>query len=206
MQDADHNPYETGYDAPTLPYVPPPSEQTTYREQALPMTPLPEVYGHEEAQTGPYAMPPISATPASPPEIEGPKRKRRTLWIVLASVVALLVIVSLAAYQLVTYINRPTPGKTLDAFCNGLLHDDYHSAYGQFSKGIQAQFSEIAFTNDIEQDKIVSCSHGDASDAGSSASTNLRLVHSSKGINKDIVILTRDSANNWKINDLRKQV
>jgi len=199
MQDPDRNPYETGYDSPTLPYVP--GEPTLYQG---PVTPLPAgLYDEQPAEL--YATNPEAVTPQSLPAIKAPVKRRRTLWIVLAGVVVLLVIVSLAAYQLVVYINRPTPAKTLDAFCNALLHDDYHSAYVQFSPGIQAQFSEIAFANDIAQDRIASCTHGDASDAGNSATTNLSLVHASKGVNKDIVILMRDNSNNWKIADLRKQ-
>jgi hypothetical protein len=199
MQDPNRNPYEAGYDSPTLPYVP--SEPTVYQE---PVTPLPAGL-YNELPDLPSSTAPEAVTPESFPAIKAPVKRRRTLWIVLAGVVVLLVIVSLAAYQFVVYSNRSTPTRTLDAFCNALLHDDYHSAYMQFSPGIRAQFTESAFENDISQDRITSCTHGDASDAGNSATTDLKLVHSSKGINKDLVFLIKNTSSNWEIADLRKQ-
>src|SRR6266480_2228553 len=192
MQDPERNPYETSYDSPTLPYVP--SEPTLYQG---PVTPLPPGL-YDEQPNGIDSTNPESVTPASLPAVKAPVKRRRTLWLVLVGVVLLLVIASLAAYQFVVYVNRSTPTKTLDAFCNALLRDDYHNAYVQFSPNIRAQFSESNFANDIAQDRITSCTHGDASDAGSSASTTLKLVHSSKGINKDIAVLTRDTSNSWK--------
>lgn len=204
MQDPEHNPYETGYDAPTLPYVS--ADPTLYQEPARPAPPVSGEQWYAGTAAGGYSAGPITPSPDLPlPDFKPVRRRRRRLWIVLAGVVALLIIVPLVAYQVVSYLNRSTPTKTLDTFCNALLHDDYHGAYTQFSTRIQSQFNESTFTNDIAQDRITSCSHGNASDSGSSATTNLKLVHSSKGINNDLAVLTKDGSNNWKISDLRKQ-
>src|ERR1051326_1085902 len=93
MQDPDRNPYETGYDSPTLPYVP--SEPTLYQG---PVTPLP-TGPYDEQPTEGYAALPQAVTSGPLPTVKAPEKRRRTLWIVLAGAAVLLVIVSLAAYQ-----------------------------------------------------------------------------------------------------------
>lgn len=217
MQYSNNNPYdEQGYDSPSLPYIPYASGEE-----------------HNEVRTGPGAesppglddptdvvpvMPP-SDDPSSPytsPAFYGPnpadgiispappKRRRRVLWISLGAIVAFLIIASLAAFEIQAYINRPTPTKTLDAFCNDLQREDYQAAYNQFSKNFQTHFSEVDFANVLSQDKVVKCLHGTAGESGSSVTTSLQLIHDSQGVNNDMVTLRKDASNNWKIDDLEK--
>jgi hypothetical protein len=193
--------YQQDYDSPAVPYVS--HEQAAYESTLQPPTVSPQP---EEAHTNAGA-PPEAYAPAIGPAIVGAQQKKapRTLWIVLAILVALLIIVPLATYKAVVYINRSTPTKTLDTFCGALLHQDYRTAYGQFSPGLQAQLTEADFAFYLSQDRVTFCTHGSADDSGKNASTSLKIIHTSRSVNSDIVFLSKDNKNQWKISDLGKQ-
>ena len=148
--------------------------------------------------------------PFLPPSMPGPgstparRRGRRRLWII-TSVIAALLLISITGLFVIRYTNRPTPGKTLDIFCNALQGGDYRSAYDQFSKKLQGTVSETTFASILSQDKVIACTHGPTNDSGRSTTTGLKLVHASKGINNDVVTLSRDSNNDWKIDDIYRQ-
>ena len=153
-------------------------------------------------------MPTMPAMPSTPVIDEAPappqRRSRRALWITLASVFVLLVIVGGASFALVSYLNRSTPVKTLDTFCSSLQKGDYGSAYNQFTKQLQGQFTEGDFAGLIQQNKVVSCTHGKADDAGVRVTTSLKLLHADQGVNNDLVMLTKGADSVWLINDLQK--
>jgi hypothetical protein len=154
-----------------------------------------------------YPAPPYPPAPPAPFVANAPpvrKRRRVGCWITAGALVV-LVLASVAAFFVIGYFNRSTPDKTLDAFCNALQQADYQSAYGQFSATLQHTISEAAFAATFAQDKVVACTHGSTGDSGSSVTNNLALVHASKGINRDIVTLIKDSNNTWKINDIYRQ-
>ena len=117
----------------------------------------------------------------------------------------MLLLVSVTCLFVIRYVNRPTPNKTLDVFCNALQREDYRSAYDQFSKKLQRTLSETTFASILSQDKVIACTHGPTNDSGRSTTTSLKLVHASKGINNDDVTLSRDSNNDWKIDDIYRQ-
>ena len=156
----------------------------------------------------PHFLPPVP--PFLPPSMPAPgstparRRGRRRLWII-TSVIAALLLISITGLFVIRYANRPTPGKTLDVFCNALQGEDYLSAYNQFSKKLQGTVSETTFASILSQDKIIACTHGPTNDSGRSTTTGLKLVHASKGINNDVVTLSRDSNNDWKIDDIHQQ-
>ena len=156
----------------------------------------------------PYFLPPVP--PFLPPSMPAPgstptrRRGRRRLWII-TSVIAVLLLISITGFFVIRYTNRPTPGKTLDVFCNALQGEDYLSAYDQFSKKLQRTVSETAFAMLLSGDKVIACTHGIPNDSGSSATTGLKLVHVSRGINNDVVTLTRDSNDDWKIDGVYRQ-
>ena len=156
----------------------------------------------------PHFLPPVP--PFLPPSMPAPgstsarRRGRRGLWII-TSVIAALLLISITGFFVIRYTNRPTPGKTLDVFCNALQGEDYRSAYDQFSKKLQRTVSETTFATILSQDKVIACTHGPTHDSGSSTTTGLKLVHASKGINNDVVTLSRDSNNDWKIDDIHRQ-
>src|SRR5579859_4490860 len=72
---------------------------------------------------------------------DAPKKGRRGLWITLTSLLAVLLL-SVAAVSTYLYINRSTPGKTLDSFCKALQQGNYQQAYGAFSKKFQGALTE----------------------------------------------------------------
>jgi hypothetical protein len=156
----------------------------------------------------PHFLPPVP--PFLPPSMPAPgstparRRGRRRLWII-SSIIAALLLIFISGLFVIRYTNRPTPGKTLDVFCNALQGEDYRSAYDQFSKKLQRTVSETTFASILSQDKIIACTHGPTNDSGNSTKTDLKLVHASKGINNDVVTLSRDSNNDWKIDDLYRQ-
>jgi hypothetical protein len=217
MHDANDSGYDPqGYDFPTLPYVPyalPSEEKQQVPElssgalnasanisdaeaalsstETLPIVPFAQ--GTDEIATEPIpALPPV------------PRKRLPRLWILIGSVVILLLLSSAATFAVVSYINRSTPTKTLDAFCNAVQHEDYSAAYSQFSKQLQSKLDETVFADVLSQDKVVSCTHGVAAESGTSTSTSLKLVHTSQGINNDMVTLTKQTNNDWKINDLQR--
>jgi flagellar basal body-associated protein FliL len=132
------------------------------------------------------------------------KRSGQGRWITI-SILAVLLIAAVASFFVIRYVSRSTPDKTLDAFCNALQQADYRSAYDQFSIKLQHTVSEAAFATALSQDKVTACTHGTTGDSANSVTNDLKLVHASKGINNDIVTLTKDSNNDWKIDDIYRQ-
>ncbi len=189
-----------GYGVPgQVPYVPYVSPQQ--HPGFLPFT------GSGEPNSLP-PVPPVLSSAQSMPTYSGgsyvQKKSRKGRWLTIIIIVALL-LASVASFFVISYVNRPTPIKALDAFCNALQQEDYRTAYDQFSKKLQHTVSEAAFAAAFSEDKVITCTHGTPDDSGNSATTSLKLVHASRGINTDIVTLTRDSNNDWKIDDVYKQ-
>ena len=143
---------------------------------------------------------PYQAVPTPPPD----PRKLLVRWLILGSCVVLIMLLSAGGLRLWSYLSRSTPSRTLDEFCVALQKEDYAGAYSNFTKNMQAGFPEGNFAGLLAQDKVTSCSHGDADDATSPAITSLRLMHASQQINNDVVTLTKDKEDVWRINDVRR--
>ena len=162
-----------------------------------------------EESTSAFVSPDSQLSPTMPAVAEGapaPKKSRRRGWVIGGIITVLvLLLASVASYFVVGYINRSTPNKTLDVFCNALQHEDYLSAYNQFAPNLQKSLPEADFASVLAQDKVTICTHGNTDETANSVTTNLKLVHASKGINADVVTLARDSNSNWKITGIAKQ-
>lgn len=179
----------------------------------IPYTPSPQSPGFPPP-TGsgePGAFPHVQLTlspPQSTPTVSDSslarKKNRHGRWITI-SIIAVLLLASIASIFVIRYVNRPTPNKALDAFCNALQQGDYRSAYDQLSAKLQHTVSEAAFAAILSQDKVTACTHGTPGDSGNSVTTDLKLVHASRGINNDIVTLTKNNNNDWKIDDVYRQ-
>jgi limonene-1,2-epoxide hydrolase len=186
-----------GYGSPEpIPYVP---------YASSPQLPgVPSYTGSGEAN----ALSPVLSSPPQASIVSGgssvQKRSRQGRWITL-SILALLLIAAVASFFVIRYVSRSTPDKTLDAFCNALQQADYRSAYDQFSTNLQHTVSEAAFAAALSQDKVTACTHGTTGDSANSVTNDLKLVHVSKGINNDVVTLTKDSDSDWKIDDIYRQ-
>ena len=97
-----------------------------------------------------YAPPPplsyVSTTgeKASPPELpSAQKPKRRRGLVISLVIIALVVIIAVGTY---VYLNRSTPDKTVTTYYSALVHNDFQTAYDQFSTSAQGSTSEQKFT------------------------------------------------------------
>src|SRR2546428_11823788 len=137
MHDSNDSGYDPqGYDIPTLPYIPyalPLSEQqstdglpshalkdpsdVSYRETPLSFSETPPFVPSESVSDS-ISTEPIPAIPPSP------RKRLPRLWLLLGVIVVLLLLSLAATFAVVSYINRSTPTKTLDAFCNALQRED----------------------------------------------------------------------------------
>lgn len=163
--------------------------------------------GSDEPNSLPPVPPGLWSSPPTPTVPGGSltqKKSRHGLWLTMI-LIAILLLASVASVLVIRYVNRSTPTKVLDAFCSALQQGDYRSAYDQLSLKLQQTVPEAAFASTLSQDKVTACTHGAPGDAGNSATTVLKLVHASKGINNDIATLTKDSNDDWKIDDVYRQ-
>ncbi len=75
------------------------------------------------------------------PPAQQPKRRRG--YIISLVIIVLLVIVAAGVY---VYLNRSTPDKTITTYYSALVHNDFQTAYNQFSTSAQSSTSEQRFT------------------------------------------------------------
>ncbi|HEU5380256.1 MAG TPA: FHA domain-containing protein [Ktedonobacteraceae bacterium] len=149
--DAFQQPQAYGNVAPSTPppYTPPvqaypqpayPQPQPAY-PQPQPGYPQPQP-GYPQPQPG-YPQAGAFGQPGYPP----PKKSKAGLWIALALLLVLLVGGGGAFYY---FQARPTPQKTLTAYCNALKTGDYQTAYNQFSARAQQKVSESEFAKTLQ--------------------------------------------------------
>jgi len=135
-------PTTTDQDEPTVSSIPS-SLSTSYGNTPYMNTPS------ASAETVSAPPPPPSyvsttyekASPPGLPPAQKPK-KRRGLILSLV-IVALAVIIAVGAY---VYLNRSAPDKTITTYYSALVHNDFQTAYGQFSTSAQQSTSEQKFT------------------------------------------------------------
>ncbi len=216
------NPYDSQeYESQALPYIPyaAPSEnvpqsynvpENTVSNEAYP--PAPSVYENTSAyaqygqnsaipsQPGTYESVPAIPLVASPSN-----KKKRRRWLPISIAILIILVVATSTFALVSYLNRSTPTKTLDTFCSALQDGKYQTAYDQFTPTMQTNFTESQFATLLSSDSVATCTHGIASESGTSTTTDLHLYHKvSKGTNNDKVVVTKDSHSQWKISDIQK--
>ncbi len=216
------NPYDSQeYEFQALPYIPyaTPSENVpqSYNapENIVPneaYPPAPSVYEntYAYAQYGQNsAIPPqpgiYESVPATPLVASPSNKKKRRRWLPISIAILIILVVATSTFALVTYLNRSTPTKTLDTFCSALQEGKYQTAYDQLTPSMQTNFTESQFATLLSSDSVATCTHGVASESGTSTTTDLHLYHKvSKGINNDRVVVTKDSHSQWKISDIQK--
>lgn len=152
-----------------------------------------ESYGPSQ---GGYASYPQAVLPTKKP-------RRLGLWIALGVLVGVLLI-SAIAFGALGYVNRSTPTKTLNAFCNALKIGDYPTAYNQLSSGLQAKFTSEAafkagFSNNGGLGKITNCTISNVDDGVGTGTISYVLTGGSAS--KLVVGYTLIEENgSWKIN------
>jgi flagellar basal body-associated protein FliL len=85
-------------------------------------------------------------SPSEHPPAQKPKRRRGLVLSLV--IIVLLVIVAVGVYA---YLNRSTPDKTVTTYYSALVHNDFQTAYGQFSTSAQGNTSEQQFTSFWQQ-------------------------------------------------------
>ncbi|HZU70149.1 MAG TPA: FHA domain-containing protein [Ktedonobacteraceae bacterium] len=141
----------------------------------------------------PWAMPAPTVVPAAPPA-----RRRRT-WLWISLIVLVLLIAGGAA---LFYFARPTPEKTLDAYCQALQAQNYAAAYNQLATSLQNMETEPQYAATAQAlGKTTSCMHSSANIIANTATATLTLVTSGHTYHGTVTLL-QDSSNNWKISIL----
>ncbi len=162
-------------------------------------------------QPGQYNQYGQSGTTAPGRPVQSARRSHRGLWIGLIVLLLLVVIVAVGAFL---YVNRSTPTKTLQAYCDALSTNNAQEAYNQLSSSTQAQVSLNRFTTSFNQGErllnsplvggIKSCTVGNVQENGSSATGT--IVIAVNNINRTISVpekLTNENGT-WKINNGNK--
>src|SRR5229473_709254 len=128
------------------------------------------------------------------------KKNHRGRWITFMVAVPLLSVI-FGVYTGFLYATRPTPEKTLLAFCRAVQSGDDLQAYSQYSNAYQHTYPKQQSENDLSVDKVISCTYGAVMLSGNKATTRMRLVHASGVANTDTVNLSQEggSNNEWKI-------
>ena len=181
------------------------SEEPLEYEAQEPLPYIPSASFQQDAPVSPIARPAehtilISPEPSLPVvSTHIQKKSRRGLWIVMSIIVLLLV--SIPAFFTIRYINRSTPDKTLTTFCSALKQQDYQSAYNQFSQNLQKTFSESTFAGNFSPNTVIACTYTAIRSNGNEVTTSMQIVHDYVGTNNDVINLSANSDQVWKIDD-----
>ena len=157
--------------------------------------------GTQQENQIPYFIPPwfpnpYPPRPGDPVQLRRKEKSRRTLWISL-SVAAVVLLIGSGIFAYVRFF--PTPAKALDTFCSNLQAPDSQSAYKQLSSKYQQEINESKF--DIFFANVSTCSYTALNQSGNSTTATLTLNRISGETSSDVVTLTQEGGNTWKIND-----
>jgi hypothetical protein len=187
--------------------------------QGNPPTQPQQSYPYPQPGAQPY--PPYQPYPGqyAPPPMP-PKRSNRTLWIVLGSVgAALILICGVCAFAVIALGGQigkalgPVVGAsvTLSNFCLAEQEQDYSTAYGQFSSSLQDRLPEETFitnaqTHDTSDGKVTDCSTSSSGSGSTSISSDtvvltLRVIRVDSPATTGSVTLVKEG-NNYKIDSI----
>lgn len=95
-----------------------------------------------------------------------------------------------------------SPELTLTIFCNALRAGDTHTAYNEYSQGLQAANPEAQFAQVFGG---VTCAFSSVNVSGSSSTANIVFVNSTGPSSPYIILLVQDPANNsdWRIDGIQ---
>lgn len=95
-----------------------------------------------------------------------------------------------------------SPELTLTIFCNALRAGDTHTAYKEYSQGLQAANPEAQFAQTFGG---VTCAFSSVTTSGSSGTANIVFVNSTGPSSPYIILLVQDPANNsdWRIDGIQ---
>jgi len=182
--------------------------------QSLPVStsygPPPPQSGYPEQQSAypPPAYPPSDLPPV--PDQFGVLQQPKHgigLWITLA-LVAVLVVIG-GVWGILYYVNRPTPTKTLQAFCTDFKNGDAQGFYNLLSSPVQAQtsvknlkayFVLIQFTNGISD-----CTVTNVQESDSTATGYVTITRNNGRISEPLLVDLVNEGGTWKVDGFPSQ-
>jgi propanediol dehydratase small subunit len=134
-------------------------------------------YGYPQGASYPGAPAPVTAPPTQRPN-------RRGLWIILGAIGG-LVVIGLVLFGVIAYVNRSTPTKSLNAFCNALKSGDYQTAFNQLDSGLQSKLGPegtfaAGYASNEGMGKITGCTVTSVDDGAGTGTLNYTLGQGSK--------------------------
>ena len=185
-------------------YSPPPPDYQNYgTSPQQPYTP--------PLQPGQFNQPGQSGTTAPGLPVRPPRKSRLGLWIALIIVLLVVIIAAGGAYL---YVNRSTPTKTLQTYCDALQTDNPQEAYNQLSSQTQRQISLQRFTatfNATEQllnspflGGIKTCTAGNVQENGSSATGTIVITVNNTSRTFPIKESLVSESGTWKIGAVKR--
>jgi flagellar basal body-associated protein FliL len=208
---------------PDAPAYPPPANYpqqgfqqppANYPQQGYPPSP-PDYANYGTPPQQPYA-PPIqpgqfdqpgqSGITAPGRPVQPPRKSRLGLWIALIIILLVVIIAAGGAYL---YVNRSTPTKTLQAYCDALKTDNPQEAYNQLSTRIQSQTTLQRFTTSFNTAErlldlpllggINTCTVNNVQENGTSATGTIviTLNNTSRSIPENASLVSENGT--WKI-------
>ena len=182
-----------------------------------PVAPYPDVpasYYGSDAQSAAYpppppppaspetvSYPPGAPYPGTPVPVPAQPRRRTGLWIILGAIGA-LVVIGLVLFGVIAYVNRSTPTRSLNAFCNALKSGDFQVAYNQLSSGLQSKFGSEAqfaagYASNLGMGKVTNCTVTTVDDAAGSGTISNTFASGSTLVDNYILVNENGA---WKIN------
>lgn len=152
---------DPGYEA--APYTPYPAPANPYATPAA--TPAPPFYG----APGPWS------TPSTPMPGTEPPRKKRRKGLVIALVILVVLLALGGGTGAFAYVRYHAPQNAALQFCSLLEHQDYASAYADFSISMKSRFTQQVFTDEANTLDQVEGSVNSCEQTASSAGYSYRL-------------------------------
>lgn len=110
------------------------------------------------------------------------------------------ILLGVVAFNAFEYLNRSTPEKTLDNFCNALQSKDYASMYEQLSIKVQQLGSEKLVAQNMSN--VKDCTYIISKESENMASAKLTFIGLSGQRINGTIILIKDNNSMWKIANL----
>ena len=126
---------------------------------------------------------------------------RRILVALLLAGFMLIGVIAFSMFEYLNYLNRSTPGRTLDTFCSALQSKDYQSVYGQLSNKLQRLGSEKMIADDLSN--VKRCSFKISKETENFAAAKISFSGLSGQLVSGTMILVNGSNDTWKIDDLQ---
>jgi hypothetical protein len=149
-----------------------------------------------------YAQPPSSYVPTTDEKASLPaqKPKRRRGLVLSLVIVAIVVFIAVGTYA---YLNRSTPDKTVTTYYSALVHNDFQTAYDQFSTSAKGKLTEPQFVQFWQSfGGVKAWSLISTQEQGSTANSRVTITLGNGQVRHASILLV-DENGTWKIQQER---